>query len=481
MSAGGPAPATRNDGELSQFVKISWGVGGLGATSMLYLINMFVVFFLVRHVGVSAAIAGILFAATRVYDAVIDPSIGSLGDRTRSRWGRRRPWMLVGSVLAPLACIAVFMPPALEPGPALYGVVVVTLLAYCTAYSLFSIPYMAQGTELTDHYGERASLMAWRTFFIYASGIVITAGAPALIARLGGDRAAYGTMSIAAAVVVGASMLWVVAFAGPERASHRAPPRALPALATLRTVVSNRPFVIILLTKMTLQLGTAFTGAAMLFFMTYVIKRAEGGLSELSLVSNVVGVAVVPIWNKVLRVVERRPLCIALFIAQGLTYGSWLLATPDESRILFDLRAALIGGLGSGGVLLAMTMLADTIEYDRLRTGERREGLFVGAFELMQKTSFIVGPLITGLAFSAAGLVAGQAGSANQLPAALDMMRIAVAVIPVCCAIGGVALMLSYRLDSATPTGCARARSRCSLMYHELERARCLPLASAAA
>ena len=202
---------------LDLFLKASWGVGGLGTTSMLYLINMFVLFFLVRHVGIPAAIAGLLLSVTRFYDAVIDPAIGTLSDRSSGRWGRRRPWMLVGAMLCPLACIAVFNPPALQPGFGLYAAVLGALLLWCTAYSLFSIPYMALGTEMTDDYGERAALMAWRTFFVYASGIVITAGAPALIARLGGDRASYSTMSLAAAAVIGATLLCVVAFTGMAR------------------------------------------------------------------------------------------------------------------------------------------------------------------------------------------------------------------------------------------------------------------------
>ena len=117
-------PARPTIGRLDLFLKASWGVGGLGTTSMLYLVNMFVLFFLVRHVGIPAAIAGALLAATRFYDAVIDPLIGSLSDRTEGRWGRRRPWMLVGALLSPLACIALFNPPALpNRGSRLYAAV----------------------------------------------------------------------------------------------------------------------------------------------------------------------------------------------------------------------------------------------------------------------------------------------------------------------------------------------------------------------
>jgi GPH family glycoside/pentoside/hexuronide:cation symporter len=438
--------------KLPVFLKASWGVGALGTTSMLYLINLFVVYFLVRYAGLPAAIAGSLLAATRFYDAIVDPLIGTLSDRTESRWGRRRPWLLAGALLCPLACIAVFNPPTALSGTALYAWVLVALLFYCTAYSLFSIPYMALGAEMSDDYGERASVMAYRTFFVYASGVVIASGAPALVALLGSDRDAYSTMSYAAAAVVGATMLWVVFFSGRARVTQRSK-QGMDLGEWLRTTVANTPFLVILLTKMTLQLGTAFSGAASLFFMSYVLQRGESALALYSLTSNLVGIAAVPLWSRVLQRVERRPLFVALLLANALAYFSWLLATPDESTALFVARAVAIGAVGSGGVLVALSMLTDTIEYDRLRTGERREGLYVGGFELMQTTSFIVGPLVVGFAFSAAGLVPGEVGLREQPESALQMMRIAVGVIPGVCCLAGIALLALYRLDATRLAG----------------------------
>ncbi len=439
---------SKNDGQLSAFLKTSWGVGAVGTTSMLYLVNMFLVFFLVRHVGMPAAAAGSLLAVTRFYDAVIDPAIGTLSDRTNSRWGRRRPWLLVGAVFCPLSCIAIFNPPLGLADGALYTWMLFALLAYLTAYSLFSIPYMALGTEMTDDYAERASVMAYRTFFVYCSGLLVASGAPALVALLGKDRAAYSSMSIAVAALVGATMLWVVFFTGEARVTVRSKER-VPFGIWWRSVLSNGYFLLILVTKMALQLGTAFQGASMLFFMSYVLQKGESALALFGLIANLVGIATVPLWSRVLRKIERRPLFIALLLANAVGYLSWMLATPQEPTAVLVARAILLGAAGSGSVLVALAMLTDTIEYDRLRTGQRREGLFVGGFELVQTTSFVVGPLVVGFAFSAAGLKPGNVAPGEQPESALDMMRYAVAVIPSLCCLAGILLLLLYRLDAA--------------------------------
>ena len=429
------------------FLKASWGAGALGTTSMLYLVNMFAVFFLVTHAAVPVVVATTILAGTRIYAALLNPLIGTWSDRTQGSWGRRRPWLLAGSLVCPLAVIALFNPPTSLEGTALYVFVGVALTLYCTAYSLYSIPYLALGAELSDDYRERASVMAWRTFFVYAAGVVVASGAPALVARLGSDRAAYNTMSYAAAAVILVTMLWATFFTGGARGVTHAKEK-LDKSAWLRTALSNKPYLIVLVSKVTLQLGTAFTGAAMLFFMTYVLKRGEAALALYGFVSNGIGIATVPLWSRVLRKVERRPLFMALLAANVVCYLSWMAATPDEPQAIFITRALLVGAIGSGSVLVGLAMLTDTIELDRLLTGQRREGLFVGGFELLNTTSFIIGPLVTGFAFKAAGLVSGPAGKGAQPESALQMMSAAVSIIPAATCMLGILMLLFYRLDA---------------------------------
>ena len=431
---------------LPTVLKLSWGVGAVGTTSMLYLVNMFLVFFLVRHVGLSAAVVGVMMTVMRVFDAVIDPAIGDASDRTHSRWGRRRPWMLIGTVLCPLASLALFNPPGALGDIWLNGYVMVVLTAYYLGYSLFSVPHVAQGTEMTDDYGERASLMALRTFFIYCSGLLVVSGAPALVALLGSDRQAYGQMAWAAAILIGATLL--TATLGTSGAKLTRPSgHKLQFRQWAASIAGNRPFFVILVSKMLLQVSTGFKGAAGLFFMTFILLRDESALAIYGLGTSIAGLAAVPLFSGALRRIERRPLLVGTLVVYAVAAVSWLLADPQESMVVFVIRSIFVGASASGSILIAMAMLTDTIEYDRLRSGQRREGVYVGAFEFMQTTAFALGPLIAGFAFSAAGLVSGVGDVALQPPAALLMIKLAMAVAPaVCCAIA-MLLLSAYRLD----------------------------------
>lgn len=433
---------------LPTFLKISWGIGATGTTSMLYLINLFLIYFLVRHVGLSAAVAGSLLAATRLYDAVAHPVIGAVSDRSHSRWGRRKPWMLVGAILSPLGCIALYNPPLMFSPEELVVYELGALMLYLTGYSLFAIPYIALGTEMSDDYAERASVMAYRTFFVYLSGLIVASGAPALVAVLGKDRAAYATMSFAAAAVIAVTMLWTVFFTGQARIVEKSS-RSLAWRDWVGTALGNVPYLLILISKMTLQLGTAFAGAASLFFMTYVLGKGESALALFGSVSSVVGFLAVPMWNAILQRVERRPFFMALLLANIVGYVSWMFATPDEPVALFVLRSILVGAAGSGSVLVATAMIADTIEYDRLLTGQRREGVFLGGFELVQTTSFVIGPLVVGFVLSAAGLVPGQVAAGAQPPEAIAMIRHSMGTIPAVTCVAGIALLWFYKLSAA--------------------------------
>ena len=222
-------------------LKAGWGVGAFGSLGMLWMVNVFLMFFLVNHLGMNAALAGIILFITRIYDVISDPLIGHLSDNSSSRWGRRRPWMFVGAFASGLAAIFTFNVPAFssENTTAVYQLVV--LLVYFTGFTLFYVPFMAMPAEMTDDYNERTSIMSFRVGYSFAAGMIIAAGMPALIASLGGDRAAYEFAAVIAGILITTSMLMTVLFTGKARELPRVPKERYSAREYLTSLLRNRP------------------------------------------------------------------------------------------------------------------------------------------------------------------------------------------------------------------------------------------------
>lgn len=433
-------------GSLSFAQKAGWGIGTLGSGSMVYLLNLFILYFLIQKLGIPAALAGTLLFVTRMYDSFADVTIGRLSDRTRSRLGRRRAWMLPGALLSGLATSLIFSLSPLESLAATAAVALLLLVLFYTGYSMFVIPSLAMPAEMTESPRERGDLMAHRSFFVILSGLVMMGGAPWLVGTLGGDREAYALLGHLAAVCISVPML--VAVYATRNVRARPPTTSVaPLLASLRAVWSNRPFVLLCASKFLVITGTTFSGASALFFFDYTLERDERSLALFGFVSSISGLAAIPLWRQTLRLGSKRTLFIVNLIGQGLVFGSWALATPAESQWIFITRSAVLGAFSSGTLLLMLSLLPETMEYDSLRTGQRREGLFAGVFGFVEKSAYAVSPLLAGFLFSATGLVEGNAPKEAQPEPALLAIVLGMSVIPAVIQLLALVTILLYRLD----------------------------------
>ena len=145
-----------------------WGIGSFSSASLVSAVGLLHLRFMTDSLGLSIALAGALVVVSRVYDTVLDPIVGVLSDRTRTRYGRYRPYLIGGGLLAALSMILLFNVPYSLKGGALVAFVTATLLLFSTAYTLFRIPYLALGRSITQDFGERSKLM---TFSVYGSSL----------------------------------------------------------------------------------------------------------------------------------------------------------------------------------------------------------------------------------------------------------------------------------------------------------------------
>lgn len=420
-----------------------WGIGTLGAALLLNGFAALQAFYLTSVVGISAVTVATLLFIAKLWDWVSNPLVGVISDRTRSRWGRRRPYLLFGAVVSGLS-FATFFSLELTPFADSVIVVVAVLALVGTGYTLFNVPYMAMPSELVSDYQERTRMFQYRVLFI-AIGTLIGAGASQRLAELmGGGAEGYSRMGILLGCAITLFMAWTFFGTAKGNATEQSESRT-PFSEQVRLGLQNKPFIALLATKAT-QLFGLFTTAAMgIFIIKYVLGKENPGtwLLWFTGVSFLAQVVSMPAWSWIAKRIEKQKtymLATALFSIVSL---SWLLATPAEEFWFFCLRAALKGFGAAGLLLMGQSMLPDTIDYDFKRTGLRREGIYSGLYSVVEKVASAFAPSVLLLSYAWFGF---DSKAPVQTAETIDGIRYCAAFLP--CIYFGLSLIpLSfYRL-----------------------------------
>jgi GPH family glycoside/pentoside/hexuronide:cation symporter len=426
-------------------IAVSWGMGALGTTTMLNGINVLLMFFLVNYVKIDPVVVGGMLFATKLLDALTDPPMGLLSDRSHSRWGRRRPFLFGASFFCALAMIWLFNVPVFDSPLPVYLWIGTGLVMYTLSYTVFTVPYMAMPTEMTDDYHERNRLMSWRTVFLTLGNLVGVAAAPALVSMLGKDRAAYGEMSLVLGLVIWLAMIGT--FFGTAGARETVRDRqSAKVLAQLRLLRDNLPLLILMGTKVVIYTGLAAFSAVVLFYFSSVLKQGPAALGMFFGVFSVAAIACAPLQLWAGRHWDKRTVYVVCLAAYALGMVSWLAATPDETTLVLVLRATWLGGFNTGLILFGYSMLVDTYAYDFKLTGLRREGFLASTISFVEKFSLALGPLLIGALLSAMGFDKDLDPSADQSASAVRAMEIGLVWIPVTTQFAAIVLMYWYRL-----------------------------------
>jgi glycoside/pentoside/hexuronide:cation symporter, GPH family len=403
-------------GRLPASLVWGWGIGSLGASALHNGISFLALFYLSKVLGMEPALAGSLILAAKVYDIATDPLMGWVSDRTQTRWGRRRPWLLAGALVSALAFVMLFNPPAAS-GPGLAVSAVTALLLYATGYTLFGIPYLAMPAEMTGDYHERSRLMSARTVCLTLGILAGGALAPVLVGAFGGGPGGYARMSWVMAALILAAMAGCFAGTRAARGTSTAPVAAAGAVSGWRSALGNRPFVTLIASKFCHLVGVAVSMSSLLFLVTTVLGRPESSLGGFVLASAAGSILSMPVWLAISRRAGKRPTYLAAVGCYLPALLSWLLAAPGETTGVFLVRGFLTGMATGGLTLAAQAMLPDTIEHDFARTGLRREAMFSAVYSVAEKLASATGPFLLGLVLSAASGARGILLAAVVIPA----------------------------------------------------------------
>ncbi|MGD8531342.1 MAG: MFS transporter [Syntrophobacterales bacterium] len=394
-------------------------------------------------VGVNIAMLGYLILAVRLFDAVTDPAIGFLSDKTQTRFGRRRPYIAVGAIFLSLSMYFLFNPPQASPyfETIWFGVTIFCLFLFWT---MIVVPYESLGPEITFDYDERTTLLGMRDGALIA-GTLAAASSPAAVAwAFGlsptdeGERAKFFWIAVLYAPLLVAFCWWCVLSIRERPQLFRGEKQGL--LQGLREVSQNRPFIILLVSYIVAAFGSNLPATLILYYVEYVLQSKQADL--FLLIYFVTGVLFLPAWIYMARKLEKKVTWLtAMVINTGAFLGVFFLG-PGDAHIYGVL--VFLSGIGFGATLaIPSAMQADVIDYDELISGQRREGQYIGIWSITKKLAAALG---VGLALSILGAV-GYTPNVEQSEQVQLTLRILYALVPSLCNIAAFVIALAYPIS----------------------------------
>jgi GPH family glycoside/pentoside/hexuronide:cation symporter len=444
----GAAPAKR----LGLGTKLGFGVADLGGNLFFTAMGFWTLFYLTDVVGIPAAIAGIVFWIGKLWDAVTDPLAGFLSDRTRTRLGRRRPWMLAGAIPLFLAMWFFFTKPAFEEPWALAVWATFALMLLNTAYTAVNIPYNSLTPDLTDDYNERMSLNGWRFGFAVVGTMIGAAAVQPIVAAFPTQRAGFSFAGAVLGAVMALTAL-VTVVSVREGPHSRAPVPKEGFLETFAVVFKDKAYLVVLFTYALHLTGLAFVQGVLVYYFKW-LYRDEGAATLAMVILLVVAMAFIPVSVLVSKRVGKKrtyQVCFAILAVATLAVGAF----AHRLGMGFFYGAMVFAGIGIGfGYAAPWAMLPDVVELDALRTGKRKEGAFYGVWTFMNKVGAALAAGLSGIALQAAGY---DPSLASQGDSTLLAIRTLIGLVPALIFLAALLLVERYPIDEKSYTAALAA------------------------
>ena len=384
---------------------------------------------------------GIIIAAARIWDAISDPLVGYWSDRTRTRLGRRLPWLYASALPTGLLFAGLWAPPPALTGTGLILWLGATLLLFQTAVTAFLVPHTALGAELSLDHHERTRVFTASKLFGGVGGLL----ALSVLALLLGESSDGQRSGMSWVALFAGLLLPTLAFAANsqlrERPEHWGRGPETPS-AAIRDFWAN-PHARRLLAI------TFLTATATMCIVTtapYACQYVFGDLAllpQLLLAFSVSHVAAMPVWPPLSRRFGKRRIWLLACSVSALAVGAlFALSTPEGISAVLVL-AAIVGASAGASSTIGTSIRADVIDYDEDQTGERKEGAYFALLGVASKAAFGLSVLIVGVALD----VSGFAPNVAQSAATTWVMRVLLGLVPCVMLVAAIALMFGFRLD----------------------------------
>ncbi len=422
--------------KLSRKTKIFYGIGDLGNAVVNSAIQFFLMKFYTDGALVPPALAGNALLIGKIWDAINDPLFGWFTDRTKSRFGKRRVFMIFGAIPLAISIALLWFVPT-QDKIWTFVWIALTFILFDTVWTLTNVPYYALTSELTDDYDERSSLTTYRMAMAVPAYLVGAALTPAIVGLFALQRTGYAFIGIAYGILAGAVLLIAAAGIRERTGLALAKPEPSP-FKSLVVALKNKPFVWLCATYFIVNISFAFIKILMAYYVEYQLLMK----AEISLVMGLMLICVtisLPFWQWLSRKMDKGP-AYALGMLVG---GAAVVLTfflPHQSTWLIYVVSVLAGFGFSAQWIFPWAMVADVGDYDRAETGQQRSGMYYGVWGLATKIS-------EALALAAVGWILtgfGYVPNVEQTPQALLGIRLFFGLVPAGCIFLSLPLLVKY-------------------------------------
>jgi len=429
--------------KLSIKEKIGYSLGDTASHFVWDMVGFWLLFFYTDVYGISAAAAGTIMLVARFWDMAIDPVIGIVSDRTTTRWGKFRPYILFGAIPYAVLAILTFTTPHLgEVGKIVYAGATYVLLM--TAYAAINLPYSALGAVMTDDTYERAGLNTYRFIAGFTGQFVVTGLALTLAEFFGGGDKAQGFQYT---VFLFAGLSLIFFFITFKTTKERVqPPKAQKnsLKEDIRNLFSNKAWVILALVGIISFIMFAMQNAAIAYYFKYYLGR-ENNVQLFNVIGTVALIVALPLSKPLAKRFGNRNVFIGSSLISGLFFMLiYLAGISDLTTIyIFNIIAKMAY---APAVPLLWTMIADSADYGEWTTGRRATGLYFSAAVFAQKAGWGIGAAIAGWILAASSFVP----NVIQNNTAITGIKLLVSVIPGILYMSCALFMIFYKIDSKT-------------------------------
>lgn len=419
--------------------RMSYGLGDLACNLLFQLVSAYLMFFYTDVAGISLGAVGVIMLVSRVVDAVTDPMMGVIVDKTNTKWGKARPYILWMSVPFALMGIAMFYVPAFS-GTGKFVYAMITYILFCVAYTALNIPYTTMLSCMTDNESDRLSFNMFKGLGSNIGGFIVMGGTLALVGAIGGGNQAKGFLGTVTIFGIVGVVLLFICFKNTKERIFPSEKEKISVVDSLKTAAKNKYWIILSVLVFVTFTGMIIKSQSTMYFTKYYLEN-EGIASTLMTLPTIVAFLMTFMIPYLAKKLGKRNCVI---IGNLCTIAGAVVISLAGKSIEVIIAGTLLAAIGTGaGIGVIFVMGAETVDYTEWQTGKRPQGIMTAIQGFMCKLGMACAGIIGAQILSAGGYVE----NAVQTESAISAIRISFIWVPAIASALIVILLLFYDLD----------------------------------